>query len=113
MRNDIIQYSKIQTAKHLPKRLFVLSDTCISNDSVTYRFNDFMSYCRQSPIIRNIVSPMHRIRNEPTIRRLIEAETGITGSVWKQQIVLHKPSRLTVLCMGNALCPCGYRKLVS
>lgn len=113
MRNDIVQYPKLYTGKYLPKRLSGSSDNCILNDSVTYRFNDFMTYCRQSPIIRKIVSLINRIRDEPTIRRLIEAETGITGSVWKQQIVLHKPSRLTVLCMGNALCPCGYRKLVS
>ena len=96
MRNDIIQYPKIQTGKHLPKRLSSSADNCIFNDPVTYRFNDpvtyrfndFMTYCRQSPIIRNIVSPMNRIRDEPPVCRFIEAETEITGSVWKQQIIL-------------------------
>ena len=56
MRNDIIQYPKLYTGKHLPKRLSGSSDNCILNDSVTYRFNDYMTYYRQSPIIRNIVS---------------------------------------------------------
>lgn len=97
MKNGIVQYPKIQTGKHLPKRLSGLSDNCILNDSVTYRFNDFMTYYRQSPIIRNIVSPMNRIRDEPLVYRFIEAEMGITSSVWKQQIVLHKPYCPTVL----------------
>ncbi|MDC7143671.1 hypothetical protein PQH04_05645 [Bacteroides ovatus] len=88
MRNDIVQYPKIQTGRHLPKRLSGSADNCIFNDPVTYRFNDFMTYCRQSAIIRNIVSPMNRIRDEPPVYRFIEAETGITGSVWKQQIIL-------------------------
>ncbi len=64
MRNDIVQYPKLYTGKYLPKRLSGSSDNCILNDSVTYRFNDFMTYCRQSPIIRNIVSLINRIRDE-------------------------------------------------
>ena len=76
MRNDIIQYPKIQTGRHLLKRLSGSADNCIFNDPVTYRFNDFMTYCRQSAIIRNIVSPMNRIRDEPSVCRFIEAETG-------------------------------------
>ena len=87
MRNDVAQYPKMRTGKHLPERLSVSSDTCILNDSVIYGFNDFMTYCRQSPIIRNIVSPMNRIRDEPDRCRFIEVEAGITGSVWKQQII--------------------------
>ena len=43
MRNDIIQYPKIQTGRHLLKRLSGSADNCIFNDPVTYRFNDFMT----------------------------------------------------------------------
>ena len=75
MRNDIVQYPKIQTGKHLLKQMFGSSDTCISNNSMTY--------CRQSPVIRNIVLSMLRIRDEPLIRRFIETETEIIRFVWK------------------------------
>lgn len=71
-----------------------------------------MTYCRQSPIIRNIVSLINRIRDELLFYRFIEVETGITGSVWKQQIVLHKPYCPIVLWMWYTLRPCGYRKFV-
>jgi hypothetical protein len=112
MRNDIVQYPKIQTGKHLLKQMFGSSDTCISNNSMTYRFNDYMTYCRQSPVIRNIVLSMLRIRDEPLIRRFIETETEIIRFVWKLKVALHELFCPTVLWMGNTLCPWGYPKIV-
>ena len=73
MKNDIVQYPKIQTGKHLPKRLSGSADNCIFNDSVTYIFNDFMRYCRQSSTIWNIVSPMHLICDELLMRKFTKA----------------------------------------
>lgn len=89
MRNDIVQYPKIQTGKHLPKRLSGSADNCIFNDSVTYIFNDFMRYCRQSSTIWNIVSPMHLICDELLMRKFTKAWMEIFNSVWKRQINLH------------------------
>lgn len=81
MRNDIVQYPKLYTGKHLPKRLSGSLDTCISDVSMIYGFNDFMTYCRQSPIIRNIVSLMHLICDELSMRKFIKVGTGIFNSV--------------------------------
>ena len=89
MRNDIVQYPKIQTGKHLPKRLSGSADNCIFNDSVTYIFNDFMRYCRQSSTIWNMVSPMHLICDELLMRKFTKAWMEIFNSVWKRQINLH------------------------
>ena len=39
--------------------------TRFSSDAVIYGFNDFMTQCRHSPVIRIPASPQNRIRAEP------------------------------------------------
>lgn len=41
------------------------SDARLSNDAVIHGFNDFMTQCRHSPVIRIPASPLKRIRDGP------------------------------------------------
>lgn len=88
MKNDIVKFPKIQTDKHLPIRLSVSSDTCISDVSMIYGFNYFMTYCRQSSTIWNIVSPMHLICDEQlSMRRFIKAKNRFSWTILSDNIL--------------------------
>ena len=72
---------------YLQTRLSELSETRLSDNPMKHGFNDFMTQCRQSPAIRSIVPPQHRIRDDPTVRRTTEAEAQTSGSALRRQTI--------------------------
>ena len=68
-------------------RLSEPSETRLSDNPMKHGFNDFMTQCRQSPVIRSIVPPQHRIRDDPTVRRTTEADAQTSGSVLRRQTI--------------------------
>ena len=50
---------------YLPNRISEPSDTRFSSDAVIHGFNDFMTQCGHSSVIRIPASPLKRIRDEP------------------------------------------------
>ena len=84
MRNGTLKYPKNRFVKHLPKRLSKPSATWLSDNLVKYGFNDFMTQCRHSPLIRYTTSPQNRIRDDPPGRIITEADVATVKSVHKQ-----------------------------
>ena len=68
-------------------RLSESSETRLSDNPMEHGFNDVMTQCRQSPAIRSIVPPLHRIHDDPTVRRTTEAEAQTSGSALRRQII--------------------------
>ena len=69
----------------MPNRISEPSDTRFSSDVVIHGFNDFMTQCRHSPVIRIPASPLKRIRDEPDGRRFADADIHVTDSVSEQE----------------------------
>ena len=69
----------------MPDRIHEPSDPRLSNDAVIHGFNDFMTQCRHSPVIRTSASPLKRIRDEPDRRRFADADIHATDSVSEQE----------------------------
>ena len=61
MRNGILKYPENCFIGHLPKRIPEPSETRLSDNSVTYRFNDFMTQCRHSLRLCYITSALNLI----------------------------------------------------
>ncbi|WP_287565807.1 hypothetical protein [Parabacteroides sp.] len=65
MEKGTFRYPANRFDGYLPNRISELSDTRFSSDAVIHGFNDFMTQCRHSSVIRIPVSPLKRIRDEP------------------------------------------------
>lgn len=65
MKNEAFKYPANRFGGYLPDRIPEPSDTRLSNDAVIHGFNDFMTQCRHSPVIRIPASPLKRIRDGP------------------------------------------------
>ena len=70
---------------HLPKRMPEPSETRLSDNPVKHGFNDFMTQCRHSSLVCRIAPPHNRIRDDPPIRVINEADGTTAKSVWKQK----------------------------
>lgn len=53
MRNGTFKHLENRFCGYLPKRIPEPSETRLSDNSVTYGFNDFMTQCRHSLLICN------------------------------------------------------------
>ena len=66
MRNGTFKYPENRFTGHLPKRIPKPSETRLSDNSVTYGFNDFMTQCRHSLLPCGITSALNLIGvNQP------------------------------------------------
>ena len=86
MRNGIFKYPDNRFGGHLPKRIHEPSETRLSDNSVTYGFNDFMTQCRQSSLVRRTASPQNRIRGDPPVCLFTETDNAVIQSAYKQKI---------------------------
>ena len=86
MRNGTLKYPQNRFVKHLPKRMSGSPAIRLSDDLVKYGFNDFMTQCRHSPLVRCNVSPQNRIRDDPPARVITEADGATVKSARKQKI---------------------------
>ena len=59
MRKGTFKYAENRFCGYLPKRIPEPSETRFSDNSVTYGFNDFMTQCRQSLLLCNIISVLN------------------------------------------------------
>ena len=62
---------------HLPKRIHEPSEIRLSDSSVTYGFNDFMTQCRQSLLICYITSALNLINGNLPICVIPETKIAI------------------------------------
>ena len=85
MKNEAFKYPANRFGGYLPDRIPEPSDARLSNDAVIHGFNDFMTQCRHSPVIRIPASPLKRIRDEPDRRRFADADIHVTDSVSEQE----------------------------
>ena len=85
MINGTFKYPEIRFFGYLPKRIPEPSETRFSDNSVTYGFNDFMTQCRHSSLVRRTASPQNRIRDDPPVRVVKEADGATAKSAWKQK----------------------------
>ena len=85
MINGTFKYPEIRFFGYLPKRIPEPSETRFSDNSVTYGFNDFMTQCRHSSLVRRTASPQNRIRDDPPACVVTEADGATAKSVWKQK----------------------------
>ncbi|WP_302614158.1 hypothetical protein [uncultured Bacteroides sp.] len=65
MEKGTFRYPANRLGGHLQNRISALPDTRFSSDAVIHGFNDFMTQCRHSPVIRIPASPLKRIRDGP------------------------------------------------
>jgi len=85
MKNEAFKYPANRFGGYLPDRIPEPSDARFPNDAVIHGFNDFMTQCRHSPVIRIPASPLKRIRDEPDRRRFADADIHVTDSVSEQE----------------------------
>ena len=85
MRKGTLKYPETRFCGYLPKRMSEPSETRFSDNSVTYGFNDFMTQCRHSSLVRRTASPQNRIRDDPPARVVKEADGATAKSAWKQK----------------------------
>ena len=83
MRKEKFKYTEIHFGRHLPKRIPEPSETRLSDNPVKYRFNDFMTQCRHSSLVRRTASPQNRIRDDPPVCLFTEADNVATKSTYK------------------------------
>ncbi len=83
MINGTFKYPEIRFFGYLPKRIPEPSETRFSDNSVTYGFNDFMTQCRHSSLVRRTASPQNRIRDDPPVCLFTEADNVATKSAYK------------------------------
>ena len=86
MRKGTLKYPENRFGGHLPKRIPEQSETRLSDNSVTYGFNDFMTQCRHSSLVRRTVSPQNRIRDDPPVCLFTETDNAVIQSAYKQKI---------------------------
>ena len=85
MKNEAFKYPANRFGGYLPDRIPEPSDARFPNDAVIHGFNDFMTQCRHSSVIRIPASPLKRIRDEPDRRRFADADIHVTDSVSEQE----------------------------
>ena len=83
MRKGIFKYPDNRFGGYLPKRIPEPSETRLSDNLVKYRFNDFMTQCRHSSLVRRTASPQNRIRDDPPMCLFTEADNVATKSAYK------------------------------
>lgn len=83
MRNVTFKYSENRFGKYPQKLIPEPSETQLSDNSVTYGFNDFMTQCRHSSLVRRTASPQNRIRDDPPMCLFTEADNVATKSAYK------------------------------
>ena len=86
MRKGIFKYPDNRFGGHLPKRIPEPSETRLSDNSVTHGFNDFMTQCRHSSLVRRTASPQNRIRGDPPVCLFTETDNAVIQSACKQKI---------------------------
>ena len=86
MRKGTLKYPENRFGGHLPKRIPEQSETRLSDNSVTYGFNDFMTQCRHSSLVRRTASPQNRIRDDPSTCLFTETDNAVIQSAYKQKI---------------------------
>ena len=69
MKNGTYKYPSNRFGGGLRNRIPALSDMRFYKHTVSHGFNDFMTQCRHSPVIRIPASPLKQIRDEPDNRR--------------------------------------------
>ena len=77
MRNGTFKYPENRFCGYLPKRISEPSETRLSDNSVTYGFNDFMTQCRHSLLICNFTSVLNLIDGNLPICVIPETEIAI------------------------------------
>ena len=85
MEKGTFRYPANRFGGYLPNRISELSDTRFSSDAVIQGFNDFMTQCRHSSVIRIPASPLKRIRDEPICQCFTDADMYVTASVQEQE----------------------------
>ena len=83
MRNGTFKYPENRFFGHLPKRIPEPSEPRLSDNPVKYGFNDFMTQCRHSSLVRRTASPQNRIRDDPPVCLFTEADNVATKSAYK------------------------------
>jgi len=86
MKNETLKYPENRFCGHLQKRIPEPSETQLSDNSVTYGFNDFMTQCRHSSFVRRTASPQNRIRDAPSACLFTETDNAVIQSAYKQKI---------------------------
>ena len=77
MINGTFKYPEIRFFGYLPKRIPEPSETRLSDNSVTYGFNDFMTQCRHSLLICYITSALNLISVNQPICVITETEDAV------------------------------------
>ena len=77
MRNGTFKYPDNRFGGHLPKRIPGPSEPRLSDNSVTYGFNDFMTQCRHSLLICNITLALNLIDGNLPIGVIKETDIAI------------------------------------
>ena len=85
MEKGTFRYPANRFGGYLPNRISEPSDSRFSSDAVIYGFNDFMTQCRHSSVIRIPASPLKRIRDGPICQCFTDADMYITASVQEQE----------------------------
>lgn len=83
MRKGTFKYPDNRFFRYLLKRIPEPSETRLSDNPVKYRFNDFMTQCRHSSLVRHTASPQNRIRDDPPVYLFTEADNVATKSAYK------------------------------
>ena len=77
MRNGTFKHLGDRICGYLPKRIPEPSETRLSDNSVTYGFNDFMTQCRHSLLICYITSALNLISVNQPICVIPETEDAV------------------------------------
>ena len=85
MEKGIFRYPANRFGGYLPNRISEPSDTRFASDAVIHGFNNFMTQCRHSSVIRIPASPLKRIRDEPICQCFTDADMYVTASVQEQK----------------------------
>jgi hypothetical protein len=83
MEKGTFRYPANRFGGYLPNRISEPSDTRFSSDVVIHGFNDFMTQCRHSSLVRRTASPQNRIRDDPPMCLFTEADNVATKSAYK------------------------------
>jgi len=83
MRKGTFKYPDNRFGGYLPKRIPEPSEPRLSDNLVKYRFNDFMTQCRHSSLVRRTASPQNRIRDDPPVCLFTQADNVATKSAYK------------------------------
>ena len=77
MIKGTLKYPENRFCGYLPKRISEPLETRLSDNSVTYGFNDFMTQCRHSLLICYITSALNLISVNQPICVITETEDAV------------------------------------